>query len=189
MRLTALLAVPLFAAGFFGSSALLSAPAGSTPAPKTTTQCRADETVIYSCRFGKSVGSICGTEHGVHYRFGPAGRPALDLANKPDWSNVHIGYVRGQGAGGYQEHIRFTNGDTHYIVYRGQNGELADDPGHTYSGISVQAGQDGGRTLATLGCTANVLVSGSMTEDVSLRAPDGGLDIAEIEGGPFDGWF
>lgn len=188
MRLTPLLAVPLFAAGFAGSAALLSAPAGSTHAPRAITQCHPDETVIYSCRFGKSLGSICGSAHSVHYRFGPAGKPALDLANKPDWSNVHVGYVRGQGAGGYQEHIRFTNGDTHYIVYRGQNGELADDPGHTYSGIAVLAGQDGGLTLATLSCAANAVISGSMNEDVSLRAPDD-LDISEIEGGPFDGWF
>ncbi|MDP3549800.1 MAG: hypothetical protein Q8R81_05335 [Novosphingobium sp.] len=186
MRLTALLAVPLFAGGLTGSTALSSKPVISQPAPAS--QCHVDEAVVYSCRFGRSLGSVCGTAHALHYRFGPAGKPALDLSSEPDWSNVRVGQVRGQGSGGYQEHVRFTNGNTHYIVYRGQNGELADNPGYTYSGISVQAGHDGERTLASLSCKGKMMAADSLADAAGVRAP-ADLDIAEAEGGAFDGWF
>jgi len=159
-------------------------PARAAPA----TQCRAGEQVIYSCRFGPvaraTVGSICGSGSAVHYRFGPAGRPRLELSSRPDWSNIHTGRVRGQGAGGYQEHVRFTAGETDTIVFRGQDGELASRPGRTYSGIEVQSPQ-GGRTLA---CRAGARIAPSLVEAVSaLAPPDTALD--EIAEGPFDAWF
>ena len=96
--------------------------------------------------------------------------------------------MRGQGAGGYQDHVRFTRGETHYIFYRGQNGELTESPGQTYSGISVQAGRGGERTLATLNCSGKLLISGNLADAISERAPPD-LDLAEVEGGPFDAWF
>ena len=175
-----------------GSGLLLTAPlvppGHAEPAPITpASQCRTGEQVIYSCRFGATarptLGSLCGAGGAIHYRFGPAGKPAIDLASKPDWSNIHTGRVRGQGAGGYQEHVRFTHGVTDYIVFRGQDGELASHPGRTYSGIAVQ-----GAGAATLTCRGGARIAGSMIEQVAALAPPAAL-LDETPGGPFDAWF
>ena len=160
----------------------------SQPAKPAVSQCRAGEAVIYSCKFGKSVGSVCGAKSAVHYRYGPLGQPALDLVSRPDWSNVRVGTVRGQGAGGYQEHVRFSNGQTHYIVFKGQDGELADRPGRTYSGISVQSGPQGETTLASLSCSSGSTSAGSIVDAVNSRSPDD-ADLSEEADGPFDAWF
>lgn len=158
-------------------------PAATAPA----TQCLAGEQVIYSCRFGPaarpSIGSVCGRDSAVHYRFGPAGRPRLALPSKPDWSNIHTGRVRGQGPGGYQEHIRFTHGVTDYIVFRGADGALASQPGRTYSGIAVQ-----GAGAATLTCRGGATIAGSLVELVAAHAPPE-AQLDEVSDGPFDAWF
>lgn len=159
------------------------APAASAPA----SQCRADETVLYSCRFGAALGSVCGGTGTVHYRFGPAGRPAIDLASAPDWGNVHTGRVRGQG-GGYQEHVRFTRGDTHYLVFRGEDGSLASRPGRTYSGIAVLGGARGERALATLACKGGARIAPGLVDGVMAQAPAGAA-LEELADGPFDAWF
>lgn len=173
---------------------LVSAPLASAPlasalsAGGPESQCRVGEEVIYSCRFGKSVGSLCGSAGAVHYRYGPPGQPSLDLANAADWGNVHVGTVRGQGSGGYQEHIRFSNGQTHYIVFSGMDGSLADRPGRTYSGIAVQSGPKGERTLAELACAGGARIAGSLVDAVNERAP-ANADLSEETDGPFDAWF
>lgn len=181
--------VALFAAGLAGASALHSAPARPGPAvAKAASHCRPGEAVVYSCNFGKSVGSVCGSAGALHYRFGPAASPSLELSNRADWANVRVGSVRGQGPGGYQEHIRFTNGTTHYVVFSGANGELADQPGRTYSGIAVLAGATGERTLATLSCPGGARMAESLTDAARERAPDS-AELDEEADGPFDAWF
>ena len=159
-----------------------------TTAPAAT-QCRAGEAVIYSCSFGRSVGSVCGSAGAVHYRYGPAGTPSLDLASAADWSNVHVGSVHGQGAGGYQEHVRFSNNATHYVVFSGADGELADHPGRTYSGIAVLQGAKGEKTLATLSCAGHARMPESLTDAVRARGTDAAGPADEETDGPFDAWF
>lgn len=167
------------------ASAPAAGPAGGV---QPVSQCRAGEQVLYSCQFGKSVGSVCAGAASVHYRYGAPGQPGLDLANKPDWSNVHTGTVRGQGTGGYQEHVRFTNGQTHYIVFSGMDGELASHPGRTYSGIAVQSGPRGEKALADLACAGKPRMTGSLADAVNARAL-ADVDLSEESDGPFDAWF
>ncbi|MBC2653596.1 hypothetical protein H7F50_17915 [Novosphingobium flavum] len=176
--------------GLVGAALALGAPAPAGSAgPVPASQCRAGERVIYSCRFGPparpAIGSICWRAAAVHYRYGPPGRPAIDLASTADWSNIHTGHVRGQGAGGYQEHVRFTNGQTDYIVFRGQDGALASRPGRTYSGIAVQGPTVGERTLA---CRAGATLAPSLVEAVTRLAPPE-AELGETPDGPFDAWF
>lgn len=179
------LLMALVALGFVATCPLPARPA----APATAaSQCRAGETVLYTCRFGPparaAIGSVCGSAGAVHYRYGPAGRPALDLPSAADWSNVHTGQVRGQGAGGWQEHVRFSTGATHYIVFRGTDGALASRPGRSYSGIAVQ-GPGVDRTLA---CPGGARIAPSLVEAVTERAPPE-AELGEAADGPFDAWF
>lgn len=178
-------------AALFATLGLLVVPGGPLPArpaaPAVASQCRAGEAVLYSCRFGTparpAIGSVCGSARAVHYRFGAPGKPALDLASAANWSNVHTGTVRGQG-GGYQEHVRFTNGATDYIVFRGEDGALASRPGRTYSGIAVQ----GPGTDRTLACQGSARLAASLVEAVGARAPEDAA-LNELPDGPFDAWF
>jgi hypothetical protein len=147
------------------------------------TQCRAGETVLYSCRFGRAVGSACLGAPGIHYRFGPPGRPAIDIANDAQWSNVHIGFVIG-GGGGHQTHIRFTAGRHHYIVFEGQAGQLTDIPGRRWSGIAVLAGDDGRNIVATHECRSRPILAADWHS-----APRGSGARDEVAGGPFVAWY
>ncbi|WP_298198543.1 hypothetical protein [Novosphingobium sp.] len=175
-----------------GPAALLALTATLPAAPaapgRTVSQCLIGEQVIYACRFGPptrpAIGSICADDQTVHYRYGPPGQPAISLASRPDWSNIHVGRVRGQGAGGYQEHVRFSLGETHYIVFRGEDGALASRPGRRYSGIAVQ----GPGIDRTLSCPGNARIAPSLGEAVAALAPPG-ASLDEVPDGPFDAWF
>ncbi|HKX88091.1 MAG TPA: hypothetical protein VJM13_02690 [Sphingopyxis sp.] len=166
--------------------------AGSSPvamtAPAAAGLCRAGETPVYSCRFGRKIGSVCGGAKSVTYRFGSAAKTEMEIASKPNWSNVRLGFVTGQ-QGGHQSHIRFTRGDTHYIVFEGANGQAAINPGHSYSGIAIVAGADGGKELGRLDC-GNGQDASAMAEAVRNRAPAMLRErLDETTDGPFDGWF
>lgn len=103
--------------------------------------CRAGETVVYSCRFGRATGSVCVVPGRISYRFGPLGEaPELDITSTPGWDNVHIGKITG-GGGGFQNHLRFSARGHDYIVFEAVNGSLTISPGHRRSGISVWRGE------------------------------------------------
>lgn len=148
--------------------------------------CAAEETVVYNCRFGRKTGSICAGRNRAHYRFGTSARNELQITSAADWSNVRLGRVTGQ-QGGHQSHVRFSNGDTHYIVFEGADGQLSRRPGYSYSGIAVVAGE---RELARLECRGAAAIASGMTEAVRALAPvplRGRLD--ETRESFFDGWF
>ncbi|RYY28259.1 MAG: hypothetical protein EOP62_03405 [Sphingomonadales bacterium] len=117
---------------------------GASPVPATApaipagTQCKAGETVVYSCRFGKSVGSACMSAKSISYRFGPVGRPAIDIKSDADWSNIHIGGARGGAL--YQDSLRFTANGYDYVIFDQEAGQYSDVPGKRFSGILVAHG-------------------------------------------------
>jgi hypothetical protein len=152
--------------------------AGRTPRPS---HCAPTERVLYSCAFPRGVGSLCASQSAVHYRYGPLGKPGIDIGNKPDWSNVHLGTVRGQGDG-RQSHVRFSRGTYHYVVFEGMNGSLTESPGHAYSGIAVLEGAQGERELATLSCRGQATIS---LDDALLNEKA----ASEQTDGPFDMWY
>lgn len=169
-----------------GSTALADSGA---PSAKVANHCRADETILYACRFGKALGSVCGAPGKLHYRFGRPGRAGMDIASAPDWSNIRLGHVIGQG-GGHQTHVRFSRGNVHYIVFEGVDGSLASRPGRRYSGIAVVQGANGERELATLTCRGSAILHRDFGEGVAGYAPSGDpARLAEQADGPFDGWY
>ncbi len=113
----------------------------SRPTPAQRGHCRSDETVVYSCQFGAKHGSVCAAPGRIAYRFGASGKPPeLAIASAPDWENVRIGRIV-CGGGGYQNHLRFTRGDYHYIVFEAAGGGLTEVAGKRWSGISVWRGE------------------------------------------------
>ena len=134
-----------------GLALTLAAPAAApvTAAPRgPASQCRAAEKTVYTCGFGKAVGSVCAGGGKLRYRYGPHGRPAIDIASDRNWSNVRRGGIVG-GGGGSQQHLRFTRDDHHYVVFWGVAGQYTQIPGKSWSGIHVS---EGSAELATLRC-------------------------------------
>lgn len=151
--------------------------------------CEPAETMIYSCRFGRKTASVCTGGGQAHLRYGPAGSPELDIVSAPDWSNVRIGMVTGQ-QGGSQHHIRFTQVDSHYIVYHGVDGQLADRPGRTYSGMVLVLGPQGEWEGSSLKCRGGAEIHPEFEDAVAATAPEHlRAGLVETEGGAFDGWF
>ncbi len=156
---------------------------------RVTSQCLADETLIYSCRFGSRLASVCTGSGQVHLRSGPRGKSDLDIVNASDWSNVRIGMVAGQ-MGGSQHHIRFTQGDAHYIVLHGIDGQMAERPGRTYSGIVTVYGPNGEWEGSDQTCRRGAVIHPQFEEAVAALAPEALRDgLVETEGEAFDGWF
>ena len=125
----------------------------------------------------------------LRYRFGNPNKPNFEITSTADWSNVHLGSVSG-GGGGHEDHIRFTNRETHYVVFVMDEGSLMDHPGRRRSGIAVVQGVPGKgdkyldcRAHATIAPNwdgkANGVVSGRQDEGPEYEEPDG----------PFDIWF
>lgn len=157
---------------------------GAAPPPRRAPPagpCASGETLLYACAFGRKQASVCAAPGRIAYRFGPRGRPELTIASTPDWSNIHLGGNRSQG-GLNQDHVRFTNGDTHYVVHAGYTGSLSEEPGRRYSGITVLRGAEG-REIAALGC-ARPPASSSLSSAGDF-APEG-WDGEEAADGPFD---
>lgn len=152
-------------------------PLTAAPLPARASQCRTSEKIVYTCRFGKAVGSVCAGSGKLHYRYGPHGRPAIDIASTGDWSNVRRGFIVG-GGGGSQRHLRFTRGDHSYVVFWGVGGQYTQVPGKTWSGIHVSEGKT---DLATLRCKRAAWPSDDW-EDLSRSAP-------EEEDPQFEAWF
>jgi hypothetical protein len=153
------------------------APVPAAPSPVPASQCRAGEKIVYTCGFGKSVGSICANGGKLHYRYGPAGRPAIDIASDAKWSNVRRGFIVG-GGGGSQRHLRFTRDGHSYVVFWGVGGQYTQVPGKTWSGIHVSEGKT---DLATLRCKRAASPSDDW-EDLAYDAP-------EEDDPQFEMWF
>ncbi len=150
--------------------------------------CAAREAAIFSCRAGRKLGNVCASNGQATYRFGAAGHFEIEIGSAPDWSNVRLDNVTGQ-QGGYQSHIRFTRGSSHYVAFEGEDGQLADRPGRRYSGIAVLSGARGERTLANLDC-ANAATRANLTDRLlRLISPSLAAKLREVSGGPFDMWF
>jgi hypothetical protein len=161
------------------SSSSISKPDGQ----KTTSHCQGVEQIVYSCKFGKKVGSVCLNKDSVIYRFGYLGRPELAVKSMADWSNIHIGANPSQ-AGLSQSHIRFTNGKMHYVVHAGETGQLNENPGRRISGIEVVEGASSEKSIASLSCPRGTPFT-SKYYDVHESAP-ADWDGWEADGGEFD---
>lgn len=165
-----------------GSAARPAQTARMVAAPASL--CTGGERVVYACRFGAKLGSICLDKNSLHYRFGPANHADIDIASTPNWSNIHTGGNRSQG-GLNQDSIRFTNGMTHYVVHSDETGSLNEHPGRKSSGIEVLQGLSGERQLASLSCKARSRFNWQAFDAIADAAP-ADWDSDETPGGPFD---
>ena len=183
------------------AAVVLAVLAGAVPsvagqaAPKSaraTSLCKSDEIVVYSCRFGRDTASVCAGNGQAHFRLQRKKQPLLDdvdIASAPDWSNVRIGMVTGQ-QGGSQHHIRFTQVNDHYIVHHGVDGQLADRPGRTYSGVVQVLGPEGEWEGNTWTCKGRATIHPEFEDVVAAQAPESlRAGLNETEGSAFDGWF
>lgn len=150
------------------------APVIAAPSPTPASQCRAGESVVYTCTFGKAVGSVCSGGGKLHYRYGAPGKPDIAISSTPDWSNVSRKVVVG-GGGGSQPYLRFTRADYSYVVFWGTAGNLTVRPGRLWSGIHVSRG---GKDLATLSCRSGAHPVG--------RIPDAVPEDTDVS---FDRWY
>lgn len=182
-RATAAFPVAVALAALLSTGGSVAKPARHRSAPPASL-CSSGERVVYTCRFGAKLGSVCLGRHSLHYRFGPQGRAELRIASNPDWSNVHTGGNRSQG-GLNQDYIRFTNGLTHYVVHVDETGSLNENPGRRSSGIEVLQGASGERPLASLSCRTKASFNWSAHADLHNAAPEN-WDGAELPGGPFE---
>ncbi|MCW4461245.1 hypothetical protein OK349_05965 [Sphingomonas sp. BT-65] len=171
-----------------GLSLALAAPAAvpltASPAVPAS-QCRAGEKTVYSCRFGKSLGSVCAGRGSLHYRFGPPGRPQIEIASDANWGNVHRGGVVG-GGGGSQEYLRFTRGDHHYLVFWGVGGQYTEIPGKQWSGIHVSRG---GNDLATLRCKSNAWPTENWEQLLRASLPGHLREVPDDTDPQFEAWY
>jgi len=146
------------------------------PAPRhaVATQCLVGERVFFSCPFGARIGSVCGTPGALHYRFGPAGKPTIDIANDADWQNIFLGRIVG-GGGGHQDSLRFSRGDYDYIVYIAEYGQLTLSAGKSAAGIEVE---QNGRSIASFHCPdTHAAAYGDLTGVVGLAPKDPGIMV------------
>lgn len=179
------LAAALGVAALLATAGSAARPAQSgRAAPPAGSHCAAAERVVYSCAFGRKLGSVCLGGGALHYRFGPPGHPAIDVASDAKWSNVHLGANRSRG-GLNQDSIRFTNGQTHYVVHAGETGSLNENPGKRISGLVVLQGAAGEREVASLTCRGGTGFNRQAFDALSRAAPQD-WDGAETPGGPFD---
>jgi len=87
------------------------------------THCASDETIVFNCRTGKKVVSICASKAisantgYVQYRFGKLKRPELILpaTKSPPTADIQANSLTFAGGGG--AYIRFKRDEHSYVVY------------------------------------------------------------------------
>ncbi len=170
--------------------AALAGPAGmAAPAKPPPSLCGISERVVFTCKIGRSLASLCAARESLHYRYGLAGSRAVDVGNLPDWSNVRIGTAIGQG-GGHQDHVRISTGRIHYTLFVGLNGSLADNPGKSYAGFSVNQGTKGETPIGRYECREAAFDPLVWLERVRETAPKRYRDgLEELPSSPFNAWF
>jgi hypothetical protein len=94
----------------------------SSAGQAASSQCTNTESVLFTCRSGKNVISVCAsqlsTDAGlVQYRFGPEGAPDIRLPlAAQDWRTwTRAGMLTYAGGGG--AYVAFTNAPYRYVVY------------------------------------------------------------------------
>ncbi len=146
------------------------APARATPQvtrASDQTLCGEYDEILYSCQINGRTLSVCASSidpADISYTYGRSLRNVeLSMRAEGDNGRVHQGGVVGQG-GGQLTHVRFTNGDTQYIVYSGYTGRLA-DADRRWSGVAVRRN---GRDVANMECP----YTGPYTQISASKIPD-----------------
>ena len=159
----------------------LSRPSSEIIRTSDQTLCGEYEDILYSCQIDGRTLSVCASSiepADISYNFGRSARDIeLNISTAQDNGRVHQGGVVGQG-GGRLTHLRFTNGDTQYIVYSGYTGRLANRD-RKWSGVAVQRD---GRDIANMRCP----YTGPYTEISQSHIPD---FVPSEPDDTYDAWY
>ena len=134
-----LAALVLTLAGMGWSGTIAAASAASAPATPSypaagSTQCHADEPVLFSCEVGKKVVSLCGSGKttslsAITYRYGLPGSPELEyVANAANGHHFH-GLVEPAAPNASVREVWFDNGATRYLLTTCEGGDCAYEAG------------------------------------------------------------
>jgi hypothetical protein len=160
--------LPLMLAGF-----------GALPAMAAGAECAAGERPVYACPFGKSVVSVCATDHTVTYRHGANGKTDLTITSSGADGRAHAGMLVGGGSGGQQASLRFSSAGHDYIVYSATSGALTDAPGRSWSGLAVMQGD---RQVSSRECPVNGKAQRMSLDGVSAF-------VSDEDNPSFEMWF
>jgi len=84
----------------------------------------------------------------------------------------------------------FTDVTDHYIVHHGVDGQLADRPGRTYSGVVQVLGPEGEWESNTLTYKRRATIHPEFEDLVAALAPEPlRAGLWQAEGSALDGWF
>lgn len=134
------------------------ADAGATSGAAPESFCSARETIVFACRSGAKLVSVCASADisassgYLQYRFGKPGAGAIELTLPKDErapsasaTGENVGFSGGGGSW-----LRFRNGDHAYVVYSGI-GRWGDD-GQTLEKEGIRV-ENKGKTVADLACS------------------------------------
>ena len=132
----------------FAGALVALASTGAAHAAGPATHCAAGERVVYNCAFGHKVGSICLAPSSVSYRYGPLGKPELEITSNGKDGHAFQDNIMGSG-GSSETAVRFVNNGYSYVIYVETRGALTDHPNENNSALIVfKNPQDDGTTLA-----------------------------------------
>lgn len=100
---------------------------------KAESHCVGEERVIFTCKIGKKIVSVCanaivGANQGyLQYRFGEKRKVELDIPEKQGYKSSMVSYFTVSGTTDFAHYVRFTNGSYSYFVYSASN-RGQDDP-------------------------------------------------------------
>jgi hypothetical protein len=149
--------------------------------------CQASEEVVFTCRGGGGVTSVCLGTGTVSIRRTMRGKPPAVVSSDARWSNVRMFVNRSQG-GLNQDRIRISDGARHTIVYWGETGSLAERPGRRFDGVKVLVGPKGEQSAESFECTRDRSREWQPVDSIQAQAP-AGWNGEEAPDGPFDGIF
>lgn len=131
-------------------SAALALSIVSSSSQADSTQCTNTESVLFTCRSGNKVVSVCGSQLSANagllqYRFGPEGAPDIRLPlTAQDWRiSTRAGMLTYAGGGG--AYVAFTNTPYRYVVYTAIGRGWG-----TKSGVAVEKN---GKLVSNFPCT------------------------------------
>ena len=107
--------------------------------------------MVFDCRIGAKSVSVSGTENRLIYRFGTRGKAEMSIIGTPAAKNV---FKMTQRFAGMEYQLRFTRGDTSYIVYSSEGNSRTDAA--ATSGLVVMRGN---RRIADRSCAPFAAVS------------------------------
>ena len=101
-----------------------------------STLCKSSEKVLFACRAGVKVVSVCFGKGAYAYRYGVPGKLDIEiLSNGADGKAYQSNVIGGEGGTG--RNIRFVQSGYSYIVSSGEAGNLSDVPGKQWSILTV----------------------------------------------------